>query len=192
MGEANASSVANASGNIWYGAQDGRWYSATPLREITVSTTRPNTVLQSIYRGQQEFMNSSVTQGVIGVLLFFTPVSYEAAGAKFFGTKAIDGAAHVVARDGVKAGGTKFFEGAKYSEKILRQMSKADDISHAFPKSVDGYATKFGQWSTKVGADGKVYQWLEIPGSYGGRIGVFEYIKDANGIINHRYLKLVP
>lgn len=48
-------------------------------------------------------------------------------------------------------------------------MSKADDIYHAFPKSVDGYATKFGQWSTKLGADGKPYQWLKMPGSYGGK-----------------------
>ena len=45
----------------------------------------------------------SDTQGVISALLFFTPVSAEAAGARVFGTKAIDGAAHVVARDGVQA-----------------------------------------------------------------------------------------
>lgn len=37
-----------------------------------------------------------------------------------------------------------FFEGAKCSNKVLRQTSKADDIYHAFPKSVDGYATRFG------------------------------------------------
>ena len=116
IGEVSASSVANASGNILYGAQDGRWYTATPLREITVSTTRPNTVLQSIYRGQQEFMNSPVTQGVIGVLLFFTPVSYEAAGAKIFGPRAIDGAAHVVARDGVQMG-------VKSSSNIVKQTT---------------------------------------------------------------------
>ena len=87
----------------------------------------------------------------------------------------------------VAKGGKTFFEGAKYSDKVLRQMNKADDIYHAFPKSVDGYATKFGQWSTRVGADGKVYLWLEMPGGYGGKIGTFEYIKDAGGIINHRF-----
>jgi len=64
-----------------------------------------------------------------------------------------------------------FFEGAKYSDKIIRQMDKADDIFHAFPKSVDGYATKFGEWSLQVGADGKTYQWLKMPGSYGGKTG---------------------
>ncbi|MEO5995603.1 MAG: DUF6443 domain-containing protein [Chitinophagaceae bacterium] len=87
-------------------------------------------------------------------------------------------------------GGETFFESASYSSKVARQMGKADDIFNAFPKSVDGFATKFGQWSTKVGADGKTYQWLEMGGSYGGRMGKFEYIKDANGVINHRFFNV--
>ena len=87
-------------------------------------------------------------------------------------------------------GSSTFFQGAKYSPKVLRQMSKADDLFHGFPKSVDGYATKFGQWSTKVGADGKSYQWLKMQGSYGGKTGTFEFIKDANGVINHRFFNL--
>ena len=119
---------------------------------------------------------------IIGLILFFA-VNTTAANTDFFGARV-----EVAAKGGSKT----FFEGAKYSDKVLRQMNKADDIYHAFPKSVDVYATKFGQWSTKVGADGKVYQWLEMPGSYGSRTGVFEYIKDANGVINHRYLQLVP
>ncbi|MEM7110016.1 MAG: hypothetical protein AAF519_17445 [Bacteroidota bacterium] len=69
-------------------------------------------------------------------------------------------------------------------------MSKADDLFHGFPKSVDSYATKFGKWSTKVGRDGKTYQWLEMPGSYGGKTGTFEFIKDANGVINHRFFNV--
>lgn len=92
--------------------------------------------------------------------------------------------------DDATKGSTTFFQGAKYSPKVMQQMSKADDIYHAFPKSVDGFATKFGQWSTKVGADGKTYQWLKMPGSYGGKTGTFEYIKDANGIINHRFFNV--
>lgn len=86
-------------------------------------------------------------------------------------------------------GAGTFFEGAKYSPKVLQQMNKAADVQHAFPSSVDGFATKFGQWTTKTGADGKTYQWLEMRGSYGGKTGTFEYIKDSNGVINHRYLK---
>ena len=83
--------------------------------------------------------------------------------------------------------GSAFFNEAKYSPKVLRQMSKTDDLFHGFPKSVDGYATKYGQLSTLIGADGKVYQWLKKDGSYGGKIGTFEFIKDANGVINHRF-----
>ncbi|MEZ4912401.1 MAG: hypothetical protein R2774_16245 [Saprospiraceae bacterium] len=83
-----------------------------------------------------------------------------------------------------------FFQGAKYSPKVMQQMSKADDIFHAFPKSVDGFATKFGKVSTRIGGDGKTYQLLEMSGSYGGKTGTFEYIKDANGLINHRFFKV--
>jgi hypothetical protein len=85
--------------------------------------------------------------------------------------------------------GEAFFEGAKYSPKVLQQMNKADDVLHAFPQSVDGFATKYGQLTTKSGADGKAYQWLEMRGSYADKTGTFEFIKDSNGVINHRYLK---
>jgi len=67
-------------------------------------------------------------------------------------------------------------------------MNNTSDPRHSFPPSVDGFATEFGKWSTKTGADKKVYQWLEMPGSYGGESGIFEFIKDQNGLINHRYL----
>ena len=87
------------------------------------------------------------------------------------------------------AKGGAFFEGAKYSPKVLKQMNKADDVLHAFPQSVDGFATKYGQLTTKSGADGKAYQWLEMRGGYGDKTGTFEFIKDSNGMINHRYLK---
>jgi hypothetical protein len=107
-------------------------------------------------------------------------------GNSFAKTADFLGAREVVAAKG----GTTFFEGASYSSKVLKQMGKADDIYHAFPKSVDGFATKFGQWSTKLGADGKPYQWLKMEGSFGGKTGVFEYTKDANGLINHRFFNV--
>jgi hypothetical protein len=80
-----------------------------------------------------------------------------------------------------------FFDGATYSSKVLQQMSNPADLQHAFSSSVDGFADAFGQVSTKTGADGSSYQWLEMRGSYGGKTGTFEYIKDSNGVINHRY-----
>ena len=55
---------------------------------------------------------------------------------------------------------------------------------------VDGFATKYGQRSTKIGGNGKAYQWLKMEGSYGGKTGIFEYTKDANGIINHRFFNV--
>ena len=34
----------------------------------------------------------------------------------------------------VAKGGSTFFQGAKYSDKVLRQMGKADGLFHGFPK----------------------------------------------------------
>lgn len=83
-----------------------------------------------------------------------------------------------------------FFKGAKYSQKVLQQMNKVDDIYHGFPKQVEAFAAKYGKWSTKIGKDGKSYQWLEMSGSLEGKEGVFEFIKDANGVINHRFFNV--
>ncbi|MBS0628226.1 MAG: hypothetical protein JSS09_08455 [Verrucomicrobia bacterium] len=44
-------------------------------------------------------------------------------------------------------------------------MNKIDDVYHAFPSSVDRFSARFGEYSTKIGSDGKVYQWLEMKGS---------------------------
>lgn len=85
---------------------------------------------------------------------------------------------------------SSFFEGATFTQKVIQQTSNAADIGHAFPKSVEGFSTQFGKWFNKVGNDGKMYEWLTMPGSYGGRTGTFEFIKDANGLINHRYLNV--
>jgi hypothetical protein len=81
-------------------------------------------------------------------------------------------------------GSASFFEGAYYSEKVLVQATRAD--FHGFPAAVDGFAAQFGSLSTRVGADGASYTWLTVRGSYMNRPGVFEYIKDAAGKINHR------
>ena len=87
-------------------------------------------------------------------------------------------------------GGESFFQGAKYSTKVLNQLNKVDDIYHAFPRNVDGFAAKYGKLSTKIGSSGNTFQWLELPGSYGGKTGTFEYIKDVNGLINHRFFNV--
>lgn len=83
----------------------------------------------------------------------------------------------------------KFFKGAQYTQKVRIQMARMKDIRHAFPKSVDGYAQAFGTKAFFKGADGKLYQRLELSGHYLGKSGTFEYIKDIRGFINHRYLR---
>lgn len=64
-------------------------------------------------------------------------------------------------------------------------MRKGD--YHAFPESVDAFADKYGKRWTITGKDGKKYEILEIKGSYRGKDGTFEYIKNNKGEINHRY-----
>jgi hypothetical protein len=90
--------------------------------------------------------------------------------------------------DAVPGGGgaKSFFKGSKFSSKVIRQMSKASDLQHAFPRSVDGYAANYGKVSTIVGGDNKTYKVLTIQGSYEGKSGAFTYIKDAAGEINKR------
>ena len=90
---------------------------------------------------------------------------------------------------GGRAAATGFFEGAYYSEKVLVQATRVDDLFHGFPQAVDGFAAAFGQASTRVGGDGARYTWLTIRGEFMNKPGVFEYIKDAAGRINHRMFK---
>jgi len=79
-----------------------------------------------------------------------------------------------------------FFEGTKYSQKVLDQMKLGD--FHGFPESVrafqhDGYVT------TIRGGDGIIRTQLNIPGSYKGHHGVFQFMKGPDGIINHRFFQ---
>lgn len=68
-------------------------------------------------------------------------------------------------------------------------MSKKSDIAHYFPESIAGYATKYGNYFKQLGADDKVYEWLTLKVNWEGKNGVIEFIKDAQGFINHRYFK---
>ncbi|WP_392562371.1 hemagglutinin repeat-containing protein [Orbus sturtevantii] len=76
-----------------------------------------------------------------------------------------------------------FFENSSYTDKVRKQSSQNDN--HGFPESVDGFAEK-GKVTQFKGGDGKSYWKLEINGNYKGKEGVFEYIKGADGKINHR------
>ena len=79
-----------------------------------------------------------------------------------------------------------FFNGTRYTEKVKKQASSGD--YHSCPKVVDSFS-RYGKVSKIKGDDGITRQKLEIPGRYKGKEGVFEYIKESNGNINHRLFK---
>ncbi len=79
-----------------------------------------------------------------------------------------------------------FFEGTRYSDKVQSQMYK-DDF-HGFPESVCAFQDN-GYTILITGGDGIVRMELHIPGSYKGYDGDFIFIKEPDGIINHRFFK---
>ncbi|MDP3391860.1 MAG: RHS repeat-associated core domain-containing protein [Methylococcaceae bacterium] len=79
-----------------------------------------------------------------------------------------------------------FFAGTKYTDKVLGQMKQGD--FHAFPESVKAFQ-EAGKVSKITGGDGVARDMLKIPGEYRGKQGDFEFIKEADGFINHRLFK---
>lgn len=83
------------------------------------------------------------------------------------------------------AGAKSFFEGSRYTPKVLKQMEGGVGEFHSFPESVTAFENA-GKVRTITGGDKVVREVLEIPGSYSGRDGVFQFIKNPDGTINHR------
>jgi hypothetical protein len=88
------------------------------------------------------------------------------------------------------AASKSFFDGTRYTDKVLTQMSKGPGEFHSFPESVAAFE-KSGTIRSVTGGDGVTRQMLEIPGSYpsgGGtwKDGVFQFMKEPDGAINHR------
>ncbi|RMN07713.1 hypothetical protein ALQ65_200040 [Pseudomonas syringae pv. coriandricola] len=79
-----------------------------------------------------------------------------------------------------------FFAGTKYTDKVLGQIKTGD--LHGFPESVTTFQGA-GQVTKIKGGDGVVRDMLKIPGEYRGKQGVFEFIKESDGSINHRLFK---
>ncbi|MGI8544185.1 MAG: RHS repeat domain-containing protein [Aridibacter sp.] len=80
--------------------------------------------------------------------------------------------------------GSSFFQGTRYTDKVLGQMKTGD--FHAFPESVRAFESA-GRVTNITGGDGVVRQMLRIPGGYRNSNGFFEFIKEQNGNINHRF-----
>lgn len=81
---------------------------------------------------------------------------------------------------------SSFFAGTKYTTKVWRQMQLGD--YHAFPDGVTAFE-KYGVRSIIKGGDGVEREMLRIPGAYKGKDGFFEFIKEADGSINHRLFR---
>jgi len=94
--------------------------------------------------------------------------------------------AGVTVREVAKAETKSFFDGTRYTSKVLGQMKNAD--YHAFPESVKAFESS-GTVTTITGGDGVTRQMLKIPGEYGGKKGMFEFIKESDGSINHRLFR---
>lgn len=87
-----------------------------------------------------------------------------------------------------------FFDGTQYTPKVEKQMGLGD--YHSFPESVKAFE-KDGVIHFIKGGDGTVRKMLSIPGRYPTnptngqdpvwKNGVFEFIKEYNGNINHRF-----
>ncbi len=71
-----------------------------------------------------------------------------------------------------------------YTDKVKNQMDLGD--YHSFPESVDEFGGN-GKITSIVGGDNVPRTLIEIPGSYMGKEGVFQYIIEPDGITcNHR------
>ena len=77
--------------------------------------------------------------------------------------------------------------GIKYTDKVKSQM--CIDDNHGFPDIVDNYG-QYGKVTQITGRDGLSYTQVQIPGSYHGHDGVFEYIYDVNKKCNHRFFRI--
>jgi hypothetical protein len=82
---------------------------------------------------------------------------------------------------------TNPLENIKYTDKVKAQMKQGD--YHSFPESVDAFGAD-GKVTQITGGDNVVRTKVEIPGSYQGKEGIFEYIIEPDGVTcNHRLFR---
>jgi filamentous hemagglutinin len=107
-------------------------------------------------------------------------------GVQSLGRKVAGRTISIVGAKGGSAVADDFFAGTKYTDKVLGQIKTGD--LHGFPESVKTFQGA-GQVTKITGGDGVVRDMLKIPGEYRGKKGVFEFIKESDGAINHRLFK---
>ena len=123
----------------------------------------------------------------IGFVAMANPAAVATATEIGAGAAGVTGTAGVASFAGKEAGAARdFFSGARYTDKVLGQMKTGD--YHVFSESVGAFQGA-GKVTGIKGGDGATREMLTIPGGYRGKEGSFEFIKDANGAINHRLFK---
>lgn len=77
----------------------------------------------------------------------------------------------------------------RYTKKVLAQMERnlktGQTDFHGFPRTVDNYAG-LGKKELIQGRDGLTRMKVTVKGAYKGKSGIFEWIVEADGSINHR------
>ncbi len=135
---------------------------------------------KAFYEAYKDPTPINVTVAIIGV---FGPLGDAAGKALKAGAKLADAAES--ASDAAK-GSVDFFKGSRFSDKVRAQMQQ-DDF-HSFPRSVEGFQDS-GKVTKLKGSDGVTREKLEIPGGFKGKEGKFEFIKEPDGTINHRFFR---
>lgn len=177
-----------------------------PISEVVVNASRQTTIEAQLWPVTLAVGNSQLAEafepkvcqsfGGYGGACMITSQARAAAIASAQGRIAALGLSVLAPQVGIEAllaGATdafSFFELSGYSSKVLQQMGAGVGEFHSFPESVGAFEDA-GIVRTIVGGDGQVYRVLEIPGSYptsSGRWldGMFQFMQDENGIINHR------
>ena len=82
-------------------------------------------------------------------------------------------------------------ENIQYTKKVQNQMVNGSDRFHNFPRSVEGFGAD-GRVTTITGGDGIKRTLVEIPGGLDRHLGVFEFIIEPNGSVNHRFFRIIP
>ena len=129
-----------------------------------------------------------VSQGLYGAGLTFGLAGIAGGGITYGGADDAAGAADDVAGAASKGTGeTNPLENIKYTDKVKAQMKQGD--YHSFPESVDAFGAD-GRVAQITGGDNVVRTKVEIPGSYQGKEGIFEYIIEPDGVTcNHRLFR---
>jgi len=89
---------------------------------------------------------------------------------------------------GGKVGGKVFGEGFNYTQKVIDQMNI--DKYHGFPSLIDNIGFNHGTRGLRTGGDGITKREITLRGTINGRDGVYSWIEELDGSVNHRLFEV--